>query len=107
MKLIVIAALACTSIVAPALLSAQNVTAPASAPAAAFTTDTPIGDLLDNPDTKAVLKKHIPTVVGSDQIDMARKMSLRQIQGYAADVLTNAVLAAIDADLAKIAPAAK
>lgn len=58
-----------------------------------------IGDLLDNPDTKAILVKHLPDVAQSDQIDMARAMTLRDIQQYAPDVITEEKLALIEADL--------
>ncbi len=68
--------------------------------------DTDLGTLLDNPATKAVLMKHIPAMISNPQIDMARAMTLKQLQNYAADQLTDAKLAMIDADLAKV-PAAK
>ena len=75
---------------------------PAAAAAAYSTANTSIGDLLDNPATKAVLEKHIAQFVDNPQIDMARGMTLRQIQSFAGDVLTDEVLARIDADLAKV-----
>jgi len=79
--------------------------APASVPAAPAmsTSTTSIGDLLDNPKAKAVLEKHLPEVAKSDQIDMARSMTLKDIQSYAADTITDAKLKAIDADLAALA----
>lgn len=79
--------------------------APASVPAPATkmtTSDTTIGALLDNPASKAVLMKHIPALVGNAQIDMARSMTLKQIQAYAGDGLSDEVLAKIDVDLAAI-----
>ena len=77
--------------------------APAAAPALALsTTDTTIGDLLDNPAAKAVLAKHIPEMISNAQIDMARSMTLKQIQGFAGEALTDEVLAKIDIDLAAI-----
>jgi len=73
------------------------------APAQRFTTaDTPIGELLDNAAANAILKKHLPDVVNSDQIDMARGMTLLSIQPYASDVVTDEKLAAIDAELAEV-----
>ena len=83
--------------------------APAAAPAAkpAFTTaETDIGTLIDNPATKAVLEKHLPGMTSNPQIDMARSMTLKQIQGFAPDQFTDEALAKIDADLAAV-PAAK
>ncbi|WP_395334566.1 hypothetical protein WBP06_23710 [Novosphingobium sp. BL-8H] len=87
--------------------SAASAPAPAAAAAPAYSSaTTPIGDLLDNPATKAVLVKDVPTLVANPQIDMARGMTLKQVQAYAGDVLSDSVLAKIDADLAQI-PAAK
>jgi hypothetical protein len=40
------------------------------------------------------------------QIEMARSMTLKQIQGFAGDAITDEVLAKVDADLAKL-PARK
>ena len=75
----------------------------ASAPAAKLSiTDTSIGDLLDNPATKAILTKHVPDMVTNPQIDMARGMTLKQVQAYAGDALTDAKLADIQADLDKL-----
>jgi hypothetical protein len=93
-------------------------TAPAPAPAtpAAATcvaeklsTESMIGDILDNPAAKAILIKHVPEIGQSDQIDQARGMSLRAIQSYAAETFTDKVLADLDTDFATIpvcAPAA-
>lgn len=75
--------------------------APAAAPAK-LSSETDLGTLLDNPAAKAVLEKHIPTIVSNPQMEMARALSLKQIQGYAGDALSDETLAKIDADLAKI-----
>jgi len=69
------------------------------------TEETTIGELLDNPATKAVVAKYLPDVVSSDQIDMARGMTLRGIQQYSPDIITDDILTKIDADLAKLEPA--
>lgn len=74
--------------------------APAAAPAPAFSVETStIGDLLDNADAKAVLMKHMPGMAGNPQIEMARSMTLKQIQGFAPDQISDEVLARVDADL--------
>lgn len=65
--------------------------------------ETDIGTLMDNPETKAVLEKHIPDMVSNAQFEMARPMTLKAIQSYAGDALSDEKLAAIDAELAKIA----
>lgn len=63
---------------------------------------TDIGTLIDNPATKAVLDKHLPSFSANPQIAMARSMTLKQVQGFASDMLTDDTLAKIDADLAMI-----
>jgi hypothetical protein len=79
------------------------IAAPAYAAATKYSTaETEIGTLLDNPETKAVLDKHIPTFASNPQIAMARAMTLKAIQGFAGDALNDAVLAKIDADLATV-----
>jgi len=95
-----------TTAFAPAAFAAGP--APAAAPAkAAFNTeDTDLGTLLDNPATKAVLQKHLAELVANDQIEMARGMTLKQIQGFKPEAVSDEALAKIDAELAKI-PAKK
>jgi hypothetical protein len=89
-------------IAVPGAVHAQaSVSATASA-GAMSSSATSIGDLLDNPKAKAVLEKHLPEVVKSDQIDMARAMTLKDIQSYAADAITDEKLKAIDAELAAL-----
>jgi hypothetical protein len=77
---------------------------PASAAAAAHysVSTTEIGTLIDDPAAKAVLDKHIPGMTTSDQIDMARGMTLKDIQQYSPDQITDTVLTAVEADLAKL-----
>ena len=74
-----------------------------SAPAKYTTEDTDVGTLLDNPATKPILVKYLPELVNSPQIDMARSMTLRTMQNYAPDKLTDDTLTRIDAELAKVA----
>jgi hypothetical protein len=98
-KLFVAAALSIATVAAPI----AAVPAFAQAAAAKFnTTDTTIGDLLANAETKAVLEKHLKEFVSNPQIEQASSMTLKQIQSYAGDALSDAKLAAVDADLAKI-----
>lgn len=66
--------------------------------------DTPIGDLLDDPRARAILDKYIPGFSTGDQVDMARGMTLRSIQPYAPDTVTDDVLAKIQGDFAKLPP---
>jgi len=92
------------AVAAPLSVSAAE---PAAASAPAFSTSTSsIGFLLDNPATNAILTKYLPDLVSNPQIEMARGMTLKQIQSYSSDTVTDEVLAKIDADLAKL-PASK
>jgi hypothetical protein len=98
-KLFIAAALSLATVAAPM----AAVPAFAQAAAAKFnTTDTTIGDLLANAEAKAVLEKHLKEFVSNPQIEQASSMTLRQIQSYAGDALSDAKLAQVDADLAKI-----
>lgn len=78
--------------------------AASAAPAAAklSVADTDLGTLLDNPGSKAVLDKYIHDMISNPQIDMARSMTLKQLQQYAGDALTETKLAQIQADLDKL-----
>lgn len=84
--------------------AATTPTAPASANSIKHysTGETEIGTLLDDPAARALLDKHIPDIAKSDQVDMARSMTLKSIQQYSPDVITDKVLAALDTDLQKI-----
>lgn len=87
--------LACPVFATPAPVSA-------AAPVKISTSDTSLGDLLDNPAAKAVLQKHIPDMISNPQIEMGRSMTLRQLQSYAGDVLTDEKLNQIDGELGKL-----
>lgn len=67
-----------------------------------LTTESLVGELLDDAGAKAVLINHIPSIKDNDQFDMARPMPLRAVQAYAEDTFTDKILDAIDADLAKL-----
>ena len=92
-----VAALNVTSVVAQT--AATSVPAP---PARYSTSQTDIGTLLDDPAAHAVLDKLLPAVTHGDQIDMARSMTLKDIQQYAPDMITDQTLAQVDAELAKL-----
>ena len=94
MRFLILAA-AALSLATPAL-------AETAAPAKYTSADTELGVLLDNPAAKAIVEKHIPGMTTNDQIDMARAMTLKAVQQYSPDDVTDARLAAIDADLAKL-----
>lgn len=84
----------------PAMLTAQD--APAVEPYS--TADTEIGRLLADPAARAVLQKHIPSIVQGRAAEQVAHSTIKAIQGYALFLLPDAKLAAIDADLAKLTP---
>lgn len=100
--------------IASALLVAASLSATsghaqsaAPTPAAAYTVETTdIGTLLDDPAAKTIVDKHLPGFTANEQISMARGMTLKSVQQYAPDMVTDKALAAIQADLAKL-PATK
>jgi para-nitrobenzyl esterase len=94
-----LAAAAIALVLLPAIASAQT-TAPAGA-ATTYSTSSTVGDLLANPDAKAVLVKDAPGLV-TDQLSMAASMTLVSLQQYAPQILTDATLAQINTDLAKV-----
>lgn len=75
----------------------------AAAPATGFSVETTdLGTLLGNEATKAILVKHLPSLVGNDQIQMASALTLKQLQGFAGDAITDEKLAAVQADFDKL-----
>jgi hypothetical protein len=87
----------------PAKKTGSAALATATAAARPYTSsETPIGVLLDDPTARAVLVKHLPGVSTDSRIGGARGMTLRAIQSYAPQAITNEILVAIDADFAKL-----
>ena len=70
----------------------------------AFSIDTPIGELLDNPATLGVLDKHMPGLSTNPQIGMARSMgrSLRAVAQFSGGKITEELLTAAGAELASL-----
>ena len=66
------------------------------------TAETLVGTLLDDPAAKAILDKYIPGFTTNEQVDQARGMTLKEVQQYAPDSITDEVLAKIDAEFAKL-----
>lgn len=96
---IVIACLIAAAVSGPIVYAADA----ASSPAATYSSEeTPIGELLDNPATRAILDEYLPGFSTAEQIDAARGMTLKAVQPFAEDTLTDEKLAKIDAALAKL-----
>jgi len=101
MKKIVIACLIAAAVSGPIVYAAD----PASSPVATYSSEeTPIGELLDNPATRAILDEYLPGFSTAEQIDAARGMTLKAVQPFAEDTVTDEKLARIDAALAKLGP---
>ena len=83
-----------------AALSVSAMAVPAWA-AATLSSESTMGELIDNKAAKAVLDKHLPGMSENPQMEQARPMSLKALQQFAPNI-TDDVLKAVDADLAKL-----
>jgi hypothetical protein len=100
-----------TALAASLMLLSAATAAPALADAAmpaanrGYTTaETPIGTLVDDAEAKAIVDKHLPGFSTNPQVEMARGFTLKQVQAFVPDQIKDEILAAIDADLAKLPP---
>lgn len=93
----------------PAPPSAPSQAAEATAPVAArySTATTEIGVLLDDPEARAILDKYVPGMSTNEQVDMARAMTLKDVQQYSPDELSDKALADLDAAFAAMPAKAK
>jgi alpha-L-rhamnosidase len=71
-------------------------------PVARLSTRTPVGNLLEDPQARLVLERHLPGFTTDPRVQQAFGMTLRDVAPYAPDVITGAVLDAIDRDLSAI-----
>lgn len=76
---------------------------PAASPKASVETTT-IGDLVDNPKTKAVLQQDMPELLSYDGLDQIKGMTMRDISKYPQANLDQARLEKIQKDLDGITP---
>ena len=95
-------ALASTGLVAVALPAAAQ---QAPAPAQHYSVQTTqVGTLLDDPRTKAILERMIPTIYANEMFQtMGRSQTLKGVQQYEPVALSDAVLASIQAEFDKLA----
>lgn len=63
---------------------------------------TTIGTLLDDPAAKALLDRYIPGISSDYRIRLARGMTLKTVQKYSRDTITDKVLANLDTAFARI-----
>lgn len=91
----------------PEIDSAEKKLAAARASGRYNSLTTLIGTLLDDPAARAVLRKHIPDMIGNSQFAMARGITLSELGAFVPQRLTPAVLEAIDAELPAIPASGK
>jgi acetyl esterase/lipase len=75
---------------------------PATAKGKYTTSDTNVGTILDTPALRAIVDKYIPGFSSGSQIDQARPMTLKIIQQFSPDKVTDKALAQIDAEFANV-----
>lgn len=63
------------------------------------TIDSPIKDLLADPDTAAILEKHLPGIGDHPALPQFEDMTLAEVAPYSGGEVTDAIIAAIDADI--------
>ncbi len=83
----------------PALAQSAATPAPAASPVAAFSADTPLEAIVADPAAKAALDKTLPNIAKHPAFDQFKGMSLRQLQPYASDRISEEQVAKVDADL--------
>ena len=96
MKRTVLALAAATALLAGAAVAQTPIPA---APGAMSVENTTIGDLLDNPASKAVIAKDMPALIAYPGLDQIKGMTLRAISVYPEAQLDDTKLAAIQKDL--------
>jgi outer membrane protein assembly factor BamB len=68
------------------------------------TEDSTIGEMLNNPQVKAVFQTHFPELINDPRWAQASERTLQEIRQAAPAVITREKLAAMDADLSALAP---
>ncbi len=99
---IAFASLALAAVSGTVMAQTQTQTPPPAAPAQAAARPTiasPIKDLLANPQTLAVMEKHLPGVSEHPALPQFQDMTLAQVAPLSNGAVTPAIIAAIDADL--------
>lgn len=66
------------------------------------TATTTIGELLEDPKTRAVIDRHFPSLADHPQASMMRGMTLQDIQPFSDGGIQDEQLEAVDQDLAKL-----
>ena len=88
--------------VAAASASAQTPPRRVQAPTTRFSIDTPIRELIANPQAKAALDRHMPNLSGHEQLASFQNMSIRALASHPHASIPNSRVQALQADLARI-----
>jgi hypothetical protein len=75
----------------------------AAAPAKLSAESTPIADIAATPEGKAALDKNLPGLTAHEAYEQFKGMSLKQVQPMSQGAITDASIAAVQADLDKAA----
>ncbi len=67
-----------------------------------FSTQSKLGDLLDNDQTKAILEKHMPGISTHPQIAMGRGFPLAVVANFSGGMITQDMLDAVDTELSSL-----
>jgi len=95
------AALAAAAVAAPAFAQEPAAPAPAAAPAGKMSVETtPIGDIIKNPEAKAVLEKVLPEI--PQFYDQIATMTLAQVAPMSQGALDDVKLKALQAEFDKL-----
>jgi para-nitrobenzyl esterase len=70
--------------------------------AAKLSVGSTVSDLLASPAAKAVLEKHVPNIVKDERLGMVMGLPFRDLQQFPEAQLTPEIIAAVEADLAKL-----
>ena len=83
---------------------ADAATSDSTAPAAsaALNGDTPIAVLADNPAAREILTRHLPDLFNHPAYDAFKGFSLRALQPHSNGAITDATIAAIEAELSAL-----
>jgi hypothetical protein len=68
----------------------------------ALSMESKLGDIIANPQGKAILEKHLPGFSTNPQMAMAKGMSLKMIAPMSGGKITPAILKTIDEELKQI-----
>jgi len=75
---------------------------PSSQERAKLNLSSTLGQLLANEGARAILNHHLPGMLDTPQVEMAKNLTLEQIASFVPDILTDEVIQRIGRDLEQI-----